>query len=98
LSFPTLPPSIRGQRLPSQLVRGDDKYTFWLRVWHINDPQAPPSPCLTDGNTRTFPTKAVFTWVTEDIFDFIFRDAMVVDMRLASCRIAVEANIHAQFP
>jgi hypothetical protein len=98
LSFPTLPPSIRGQRLPSQLVRGDDKYTVWLGVWHIDDAQAPPSPCLPDGNPRTFPTKAVFPWATEDSFDFIFRDAMVVDMRLASGRIVVEANLHSPFP
>src|SRR5690242_820242 len=32
LSFPTLPPSIGRQRLSLQLVRGDDKYTFWFRV------------------------------------------------------------------
>src|SRR5215510_3372869 len=71
-SFPTLPPSIRGQRLPPQLVRGDDKYTFWLGVWHINDPQEPPSPCLTNGNPRTFLTTTVFTWTMEDLFDFLF--------------------------
>src|SRR5687767_9286730 len=32
LSFPPLPPSIRGQRLPPQLICGDDKYTVWLGV------------------------------------------------------------------
>jgi hypothetical protein len=52
---------------------------------------------LTDGNPRTFPTTAVFTWTTDDLFDFLFGDAMVVDMRLASCRIAVEAKIHSLF-
>jgi hypothetical protein len=98
LSSPTLPPSIGHQRLPPQLVRGDDKYTVWLGVWHIDDPQEPPSPCLPNGNPSTFPTTAVFTWATDDLFDFLFGDAMVVDMRLASCRIVVEANRHAPFP
>src|SRR5215510_6763227 len=92
LSFPTLPPSIGRQRLPPQLVRGDDKYTVWLGVWHIDDPQGPPSPCLPDGNPRTFPTVAVFTWTTEDLFDFFFGDVMVEDVRLASGRVSVEAN------
>src|SRR5215510_13067631 len=59
LSFPTLPPSIGRQRLPPQFVCCDDKYTVWLGVWHIDDPQGPPSPCLPDGNPRTFPTVAV---------------------------------------
>jgi hypothetical protein len=41
---------------------------------------------------------AVFTWTTEDLFDFLFGDAMVVNVRLTSGRIAVEANMHAPFP
>jgi len=53
---------------------------------------------LTNGNPSTFPTTAVFTWATEDLFDFLFCDAMLVDMRLASCRIVVEANMHSPFP
>jgi hypothetical protein len=98
LSFPTLPPSIGCQWLPPQLVRCDDKYTFWLRVWHINDPQGLPSPCLPDGNPSTSPTTAVFTWTTDDFFDFLFGDAMVIDVWLASCWIVVEADMHAPFP
>jgi hypothetical protein len=35
---------------------------------------------------------------TDDLFDFLCCDAMVVDMRLASCRIAVEAKMHSPFP
>src|SRR5215475_10928817 len=70
-SFPALPPSIGGQRLPPQLVRGEDKYTFWLGVWHIDNPQEPPSPCLPNSNPSTFPTTAVFTWATDDLFDFL---------------------------
>jgi hypothetical protein len=50
------------------------------------------------GNPSTFPTTAVFTWATDDLFDFLFGDAMVVDMRLASYRIVVETNIHSHFP
>jgi hypothetical protein len=98
LSLPRLSPSICGQRLPPQLVCGDNKYTVWLEVWHIDDPQEPPSPCLPDGNTRAFPTTAVFPWATDDLFDFTFCDAMVADIQLASCRITIEANIHSQFP
>jgi hypothetical protein len=41
---------------------------------------------------------AVFTWTTEDLFDFLFGDAMVVDVGLTSCRIAVEAKMHSPFP
>jgi hypothetical protein len=98
LSFPTLPPSIRSQRLPPQLVCGDDKYIVWLGVWHIDDPQEPPNSCLTDSHPRTFLTTAVFPWTTDDLFDFLFGDAMVVNARLASCRIAVEANVPSPFP
>jgi hypothetical protein len=58
--------------------------TCWLGVWHIDNPQVPPRPCLINGDTRAFPTKAIFVGVMDDLFDFIFRDAMVVDMRLAS--------------
>jgi len=53
---------------------------------------------VTDGHPRTFPTTAVFTWATKDRFDFLFGDAMVVDVRLTSRRIAVEAKIHAPCP
>src|SRR5262245_5635672 len=66
-SFPTLPPSIGCQRLPPQLVCGDDKYTVWLGVWHIDDPQGPPSLCLTNSNPSTFPTTTIFTWTTDDL-------------------------------
>jgi hypothetical protein len=52
---------------------------------------------LTDGHPSTFPTTAVFTWTMNDLFDFFFGDIMVVDVRLASGRISVEANIHAPF-
>jgi hypothetical protein len=50
---------------------------------------------LTDGNAGTFPPGAIFAWATDDVFDFIFCDSMVVNMRLASFRIAIEANIHS---
>jgi len=53
---------------------------------------------LTDSNARAFPTTAIFTWTTDDLFNFLFGDAMVVNVRLASRRIAVEANINAPFP
>jgi hypothetical protein len=52
---------------------------------------------LADGNARAFPTTAVFPWTTDDRFNFLFGDVMVVDVWLASGRIAVEANIHAPF-
>jgi hypothetical protein len=40
---------------------------------------------------------AVFPWTTEDFFDFLFGDAMVVDVWLASGRVAVEAKMHSPF-
>src|SRR5215470_2267772 len=90
LSFPALPPSIGRQWLPPQRVRGDDKYTVRLGVWHIDDPQEPPSPCLPDGNPRIFLTTAVFPWATEDLFDFLFGDAMVV---LAVLRLMTSSKV-----
>jgi hypothetical protein len=36
--------------------------------------------------------------MTEDLFDFLCGDAMIVDVRLASGGIAVEANMHSPFP
>jgi hypothetical protein len=53
---------------------------------------------LADGNARAFPTTAIFPWTAKDRFDFLFGDAMIVNVRLTSGWIAVEVNMHAPFP
>jgi hypothetical protein len=44
---------------------------------------------------RLVPSYAVLPWIAEDVCDFIFSDAMTVNVWLARCRIKIEANVHA---
>jgi hypothetical protein len=53
---------------------------------------------LSNRDTGFVPPRAIFTWAAYDIFDFLFCDAMVENMRLASFRIAIETDIHASHP
>jgi hypothetical protein len=53
---------------------------------------------MIDGSPGTFLTTAVSTGTTDDLFAFLFGDAMVVNVRLAGGRIAVEANTLLPLP
>jgi hypothetical protein len=44
---------------------------------------------------RLVPSWVVLSWIAENVCDFIFSDAMTVNVWLARCRIKIAANVHA---
>jgi len=82
----------------AKLIGGHNKCRIRARIGYIDHPQISPGPRLSDGNTCTFGPKTVFHRARKYIFDFLFGDAVLLDMRLAGFRVHVETGFHRSDP
>jgi len=60
----------------------------------VDDPQEPARASATDRHPRALAPRPVFTGLPENLLDFVFRDAVRVDVWHPRRRIEVEANFH----
>jgi hypothetical protein len=95
-SFPTATSSIRRQWLAPQFIGSDYKDTLGYWIGNIDDPYISPRAGLPESDTRPLLPWAVFSWVAEDVRDFVLRNSMTINMWLPRFWIKIEANIHAR--
>jgi hypothetical protein len=75
------------QRLAVEFVGCDNEYVVWFRLGYVDYPQEPSSCDAPEGDPRTFSTWPIFCRVDQNLFDFLFRDPMLADVRYICSRI-----------
>jgi hypothetical protein len=58
----------------------------------------PPGVRLADGNPSVIVAGAIFPWPTEHVLDLILAHVVAIDVRFASFRVDVIANVHFSIP
>ncbi len=77
-----------------EFVGGDDEEALRLGIADVDDAQVAAFRGLADGHARVVVALAVLAGLAEDGFDFVFIDAVLIDVRLTGFGVTVEAQPH----
>lgn len=75
-------------------MRRDYKNRAGRPIGDVDNAQVPAAARLPDRDSGTLPARAVFDRAIEDILYFAFVDGVVMNVRLARCRIDVVTSVH----
>jgi len=91
-SFPPPSTAVCGQRLPCQIVRGNDKAATRFRIWNIDHSKITSCSCLADGDARSLFASPILPRPSQYLPHFVLGDAVPGDVRQASLVCAPSAS------
>jgi hypothetical protein len=77
-----------------QRISANDKGAVFVWIRDINDPQIASGTSLPKGNSRALAARSILSGELQNLLDFVFLDAMSVDVRQARLRIDIEPQFH----
>ncbi len=95
LMFLPSAPSVCGERLSSQIVRCDHKYTLGLR--NIIDPQIPARCSLAKRKPRAIPAGAILASSFKNVDNLVLFHLMIMYVRRACRRVDIESGSQMYF-